>query len=571
MEILPEGRYLSCAFAVDPDAGGQTRALLMRNRILAAEGGVQPSVLSFFAVPDLAERRRLLRERGLLAEGIDLLNVYEHHREHGWEGRDGTGGELEDLRRHRTGEERLADGTPWRTVYELPGDPRPTFDYLRPDGTPFLRAGRVDLGRPTSWRRRLLPVAPGGEVLEPFGSLGRFYRSWIRELGAGAPRVFVFLDSRFLVPLLAPMSGRRFHLLYTMHNLHLRPPRRWDSPVDPVYARVLERIDDLDAMVTLTRRQRDDIAERRGSTANLFVVPNPIEMPLSPAAAPARDPRRAVIVARLAEQKGLPDALAAFERVVRALPSARLDVYGDGALRDELQADIERRGLGDAVALRGFDPRARDALWAASAFLMTSGWEGYPLSTLESMSRGCPVVSYDVKYGPREQIADGVNGFLVDAGDVERFAERVLELLRSPELVSRMSAEAVRAARRHGPEEFVAAWAGVLSEVMERKPGRTRIAGVELDVTRLRRGRWLRFAADLRLRGRPRSALGDAEVALDAIDRASGEVAPLPLTVRRDGNAFALRARARVPAAAELRLRVVWRNSAWETPLPVQV
>ena len=78
---------------------------------------------------------------------------------------------------------------------------------------------------------------------------------------------------------------------------------------------------------------------------------------------------------------------------------------------------------------------------------MTSSFEGYPLSTLESMSRGCPVVSYDIKYGPREQISDGVEGFLVPAGDVELLAQRVIELLRSPELVRRMSAAARRQRR----------------------------------------------------------------------------------------------------------------------------
>jgi poly(glycerol-phosphate) alpha-glucosyltransferase len=50
--MLPEGRYLSCAFAVSPDAGGQTRALLLRNRILAARGGVRPTLLTFNAAPD---------------------------------------------------------------------------------------------------------------------------------------------------------------------------------------------------------------------------------------------------------------------------------------------------------------------------------------------------------------------------------------------------------------------------------------------------------------------------------------------------------------------------------------
>ena len=107
---------------------------------------------------------------------------------------------------------------------------------------------------------------------------------------------------------------------------------------------------------------------------------------------------------------------------------------------------------------------------------MTSAFEGYPLSTLESMSRGCPVVSYDIKYGPREQITDGVDGFLVPAGDTALLAQRVIELLQSPELVRRMSAAArARAAQLRARPSSWRGWAGVVQATVEHKPLRTRL------------------------------------------------------------------------------------------------
>ena len=116
-----------------------------------------------------------------------------------------------------------------------------------------------------------------------------------------------------------------------MHNIHVSAPRRWDSPLNPVYKRVLNRIGGMDAMVTLTERQRDDIAERRGRTSNMFVVPNPVVMPAPPARQPPRDPHRVTIVARLERQKRLTHAIRAFEQVVAAVPGARLDIYGAGS------------------------------------------------------------------------------------------------------------------------------------------------------------------------------------------------------------------------------------------------
>jgi poly(glycerol-phosphate) alpha-glucosyltransferase len=306
----------------------------------------------------------------------------------------------------------------------------------------------------------------------------------------------------------------------------------------------------------------------------MFVVPNPVDLPPLPPEPPARDPHRVVILARLEPQKRLQDAIAAFEKVVRAVPEARLDIFGDGSRRDALQEEIDRRGLGGRVTLRGFDPDARDALWASSAFVLSSSFEGYPLSTLESMARGCPAVSYDIKYGPREQITDGVDGFLIPRGDVDGLADRLIELLRSPELVARMSAAARETAARKGPDQFLAAWARVLERVVELRPQRTRLDAVALETTRLRtvRGGRLQFAGVLHVQATTRKArLDSAEVRLDAVDDRTGVVTELPLKVKRgDGELHVhtptgLRGGPAVPDGSRLRLRLTWQNSAWET------
>jgi poly(glycerol-phosphate) alpha-glucosyltransferase len=572
---LPEGRYLSCAFRVSLDAGGQTRALLMRNRILA-HAGVRPDIVVLGAAPDHAARRAELLERGLLVDGVGLLNIYDHFRAHGWGDRKPTGEELADLSAHRVTEEADADGAPWRITYRVPGERYATYDYLRPDGSPYLRIPAFGLANGSRGRGTILRIDEQGQVVGRFAAASQWFRRWIRGLAKDNARTFVFVDSRYVVPHVLPIKAKRVHMIYVMHNLHVGKPYRWDSDASVAYRRVLSRIEHMDAMVTLTERQRDDIAERRGRTSNMFVVPNPVDLPPEPAERPARDPRRVTIMARLEPQKRLQDAIAAFERVVAAVPDARLDIYGEGGRREALQAEIDGRRLGAHVRLRGFDPEARDALWTSSAFLMTSSFEGYPLSTLESMSRGCPVVSYDIKYGPREQISDGADGFLVPWGDVDALADRVVELLRSPELVARMSAAARETARRKGPDDFLATWAGVLAQVVAQRPDRTLIEDVALETTRLRtvRGGRLQFTGVLHVVGTSRRArLDSARVELAAVDPGSGVVTPLPLKVKHaDGELrlatpTQLRGGPAVPAGTRLRLRLIWQNSAWETEL----
>jgi poly(glycerol-phosphate) alpha-glucosyltransferase len=589
---LPQGRYLSLAFQVGADAGGQTRALLMRNRIFATEGGVRPDVLTLGHAADIAERRERLRERGLLAAGVRLLNIYEHFRERGWGDQAPTGEELEDLTRYRVREEHGPDGTPWRAIYRRPDTARPVVDYVRADGSTYLRMPAFSINYKSWWRGTIQMVRPDGAVVGGYDAPGQWFRRWIRDLIGDDERAFIFMDSRYVVPHVVPMRGRRFHLIYLMHNVHVGPPRRWDSETHLVYKRALARIGGLDAMVTLTERQREDIAERCGRTSNLFVVPNPVSMPEPPAREAARDPCQVTVVARLEPQKQLTDAVAAFAHVVEAVPGARLDIYGDGSQAPRLRAQIERLGLAGSVTLRGFDPQAPERLWTSSAFLMTSAFEGYPLSTLESMSRGCPVVSYDIKYGPREQITDGEDGFLVPAGDTALLARRVIELLRSPELVRRMGAAARTRAERYGPAEFLASWAGVVRATVELQPLRTRIDDVSLELERLRlvsgnrlgrmldrspdfmlgavaAGQALELAGVLELDGHSRkSGLDAVELGLAWIERESGAVDELPLDVKLDEERFRLRAVVGLPGGdARLRLRLIWRNSAWETEL----
>jgi poly(glycerol-phosphate) alpha-glucosyltransferase len=575
---LPEGRYMSCAFALPPDAGGQTRALLMRNRILAREGGVSPELLTLGATPDHGERYARLRDQGLVLDDTPVRNIFDHYREHGWSNGEPTG-QLEDLDAHRIRVDTTPDGAPWRAVYRPFEGQRPVYDYLRADGSPYLRMRQFSKGKKWSWPDRIQQIGPDGAVVGEYGSLGQWFRRWIRELLGDSERAFVFIDSRFVVPHLVPMLGRRIHLIYKMHNIHVGPPRRWDSEVNPIYTRVLRRIAGMDAMVTLTERQRDDIAERRGRTCNMFVVPNAVVPPDPPAPRPSRDPTRVTIVARLERQKRLTDAIAAFRQVVDAVPGARLDIYGDGDERERLQAEIDAHGLSAAVVLRGFDPRASESLWTSSAFLMTSAFEGYPLSTLESMSRGCPVISYDIKYGPREQITDGADGFLVPPGDTALLAERVIALLTSPELLERMSAAARARAEEFGPREFLASWASVLQATVEHKASRTRIEDVRFELAKLeplsplrralgRRSRHARLLeGSLELDGSGGKAGPDAvELTLAWVDKRSGAVTELPLRSRRSKQSFRLRATIEPPAgAARLRLRLTWRNSAWET------
>jgi poly(glycerol-phosphate) alpha-glucosyltransferase len=578
---MPAGRYLSITIDVHQDYGGQTRAMLMRNRILAAHGA-DADVLTVGAAPDLDRRREILRERKLLSDDLDLLNIYEHYRDTDWPDDDPTDEQVADLSSHLVKEQTRLDGSPWRRTYRF-SDQRPVHDYLRPDGSTYLRVPSFIFKDPTTWPTDITRISRDGRVTGRFKSTASWYRTWLRDL-SGGEQSFVFMDSRYMVPHIAPMRSRKIHLIYLMHNIHVGGERRWDSPTGEVYERVIDLIGSLDAFVTLTARQGEDIAQRRGRTSNMFVVPNPVDLPPEPPVV-ERDPRLVTVVARIEGQKRLSHAVRAFKHVRAEVPDARMEIYGRGSRSDGIQKVIDRLDLGDSVTMKGHDPHAREALWKSSAFLMTSMFEGYPLSTLESMSHGCPVVSYDIKYGPREQITDGKDGFLVEAQDIQGMAARVVELLKDPDLVAQMSKAAREKAAAHGYDQFLADWRAVLEQAVLDKPKRVRITDAALTVHRLSVGRGPaapgRFARarkmrlDATLRVEARGDLSRAQVTLAAVHEGSGLVVDLPLKVKHVGDELRLTASAPLSALypqgarehdrCKLRVRLTWANAAWET------
>ena len=598
---LPAGHYLSCPIDLSPDAGGQTRALLMRNRIFVSEAGIRPTIATFNARTDLPERRATLLERGLLLPEIRTVNIYDHYRNNPWgdgdAGGTGTGAPLPDLTAYKSDEEFFPDGTPFRVTYRSSTLERRIYDYKRADGSTYLRIPQFVFKAPSTWPKAIQRVNPDGTVSGEFRGVAQFFKRFVRET-VGDERTFLFIDTRFNAQQLIPMRAPNIHIVYVLHNIHMAAPRIWSSDFSDIYERLLGLVDGVDAFVTLTQRQQDDIAMRRGRSSNLFVVPNPVDMPDRDPALPGRNPHRITIVARLEKQKRLGHAIRAFARAAQQVPEARLEIFGQGSQMPVLKDIAHRHGVSDAVTLHGHDPRARDALWTSSAFLMTSLFEGYPLSTLESLSHGCPVISYDIKYGPREQITDGVDGFLVPNGAIKPMAERIVQVLTSPELVEKMSGAALEKARHHGHGRFLDDWRGVLERAVELKPLRTRVEDIQLEVNRLsvtgRRGRRgasfaptrvrrdgrVRFRGVLHVRGRsPKSTLESAELSLAAVHFPTGRCVQLPMAVSfrpSASNTDAFKVSSSFSMAdvfkdgddfegMHLRFRFVWQNSTWDT------
>jgi glycosyltransferase involved in cell wall biosynthesis len=181
-------------------------------------------------------------------------------------------------------------------------------------------------------------------------------------------------------------------------------------------------------------------------------IVNPVAIPVA-----AGEERREPLVAfvgRCDEAKGVYELLDALAEVRRTIPAVRLECAGDGDL-DALYRHAERLGLATDLHLPGWIGRLRrdDLMRRAAVFVLPSHAEGLPVSLLEAMAAGCPVIATDVG-GIPDVVTDSVNGLLVPPRDRDALALALHRLLVDRRLAARLGREARNTiARRYTVEQ----------------------------------------------------------------------------------------------------------------------
>lgn len=149
-------------------------------------------------------------------------------------------------------------------------------------------------------------------------------------------------------------------------------------------------------------------------------------------------------VSTLIEQKGIGDLLEVADRLRRQSLPFRLVIAGEGHLRPGLEAKAAALGLTEHVEFYGWvDNAPQRVLPWIDVFVQTSLWEAMSMVVLEAMSCGLPIVATTVGENPYV-IRDGENGFLAAPKDVDLIADRLGQLIQSPELRRQLGQQARR-------------------------------------------------------------------------------------------------------------------------------
>jgi glycosyltransferase involved in cell wall biosynthesis len=190
------------------------------------------------------------------------------------------------------------------------------------------------------------------------------------------------------------------------------------------------------------------ITEYRVPAAKVKVVRNAVK-PMRSRDRNGRPGHIVGTIARLHPEKGIGFLLDAAPQIAAAVPDVRFALVGEGPLRDELEAQADLLGIADRVDFVGGRADARRLISGFDVLALPSVSEGTPLTIVEAMLAGVPVVASAVG-GIPEQIEDRETGLLVSPGDTAALSAAVTQALTDPTLRQKVS----RAARAHAESEF---------------------------------------------------------------------------------------------------------------------
>lgn len=326
--------------------------------------------------------------------------------------------------------------------FDHPSDP--VYHPLDPR-VRLLRIG--DASRPSGRPARLLSLAR---------RISRLRRTLLND----RPDAVLSFLTKINVLTLAASLGTQLRIVVSERN---NPARQNAHPLWNMGLRLLLRR--ANAIVAQTRRAAD-----RGGTGrrnSIRVIPNPVAAPLAhPAVYDAEGPLRIVAVGRLTAQKGFDLLIDAFAPIARRHPRWSLDIWGHGDERASLADKISRAGMTDRISLRGVS--AMQGGWAegASAFVLSSRYEGFPNVLGEAMACGLPVVAFDCPFGPGELVCDGEDGLLVPDQNVPALGEALDRLMGDTRLRQRLGERAAISMRRLNPDQIARQWERMIDDLV---------------------------------------------------------------------------------------------------------
>lgn len=223
-----------------------------------------------------------------------------------------------------------------------------------------------------------------------------------------------------------------------------------------------------DGFVFQTKYARDYFPKKIQDRSVIIMNPTSHEIAELPQSIKKED----VIISasRLEEQKNLPMLIEAFSRLEKEYPTYRVDIYGVGGHKDNIQKIINDKGLVHKIVLKGLVIDVIQRVASSNIFVLCSNFEGFSNALVEAMCAGTACIATDSPtYGNREIIEDGKNAFLIPVNDVDALTEKLKILMDNEKLRVEMGRNAKTLYDKTNSDVIADQWEKYIVEIYNRR------------------------------------------------------------------------------------------------------
>lgn len=169
----------------------------------------------------------------------------------------------------------------------------------------------------------------------------------------------------------------------------------------------------------------------------------------------------AISIGRLTPQKGFDKLLSIWQKIEEKDKEWILYIIGSGEDKEKLLRQKENLKLERVIFIEN-TKNIKEYYEKASIYLMTSRFEGLPMTLIEAQSFGLPIISYDIKTGPKDIVNENEDGYLIENNNSKLFVEKFLELSSNREKIEEFSKNSYRNSERFKLKNIIDKWKKIL-------------------------------------------------------------------------------------------------------------
>lgn len=262
--------------------------------------------------------------------------------------------------------------------------------------------------------------------------------------------------------------------LLAQHTVDMTEPV--DAEIDPSFATLLQNKEQVDGIIMSTKQHKQDIQKwmsQRGMKqivpiyhASFGVIANTL---LKRKVVPLENRAVNSFASAMAfyDSRHPVELIKAFQLVVKEYNNAHLDIYGYGDFdfRNQCIDLVEKLGLSDNIDIYDEATDLDNSLTDIIGYIDIADFDPIqPLGVMIALAHGTPVITRNIKYGTKELVRSGVNGYLMSGLDIKQLAEKMIGFIQNQDKVAEMSVNAKKRIRHFSEDAILKEWEKIFTK-----------------------------------------------------------------------------------------------------------